>query len=206
MNGGRGSGKHWLAKMSDADENLGVGTMLAQNVNRELYPGRAAGTALALLIALAVLPGELSAQSNIIADAQPGVSGVEKVGETLTADRGSMANHVTAVRGAGSLPNNGRGTQAWSTPAGIRWQRLDAGTWTTISDTNRRSYTLQTDDLGKQVRVHFWRGGYDYVGVAYPVGSTVRAATVPSLTGMTLTSAAGTLSKTGNTGEDTDEA
>ena len=147
--------------------------------------------AAALLLALAglaALPGELSAQSNIVDNAQPGVSGVEKVGETLKADRGSMANHdLNNVPD----PNNARGARAWNKPSGIRWQRLDAGTWTDISDTNRRSYTLQTDDLGKQVRVHFWRDGYDYVGVAYPVGSTVRAATVPSLTGMALTSAAG---------------
>ena len=174
-----------------------VADRLTTGPRRVLLRGRARRLALALSIALAVLPGALLAQSNIVADAQPGVSGVEKVGQTLTADRGSMGNHITAVRGDETLPNNGRGVATWNNPGGIRWQRLDGGTWTDISGSNHLSYTLQTADLGKQIRFRLWahpagrHPRYDYVSVAYPVGSTVRASTVPSLTAMAVSSPAG---------------
>ena len=96
-----------------------VADRLTTGPRRVLLWGRARRLALALSIALAVLPGALLAQSNIVADAQPGVSGVEKVGQTLTADRGSMTNHSVIVVGMAPCQITGRAPLFGTIPLGF---------------------------------------------------------------------------------------
>ena len=107
---------------------------------------------------------------------QPGIYGVERVGSTLHPHIGNMndakPSGVLGVFKSGSF----------------KWQRSDpaAGTWTNISGATSRTYTLQEADVGRQVRLRI--NNDNHISFAYPLNGTVRAATVPYITGMAATS------------------
>ena len=107
---------------------------------------------------------------------QPGIYGVERVGSTLHPHIGNMND---------AKPS---GVQGVFTSGSFKWQRSDpaAGTWTNISGATSRTYTLQEADVGRQVRLRI--NNDNHISFAYPLNGTVRAATVPYITGMAATS------------------
>ena len=125
------------------------------------------------------------------ANAKPGIEGAAKVGETLRATLGSMTSGGDTLMGA---------QQRWR----YQWVRVDGGTETEISGATGKAYALQEADLGKQVRLRVEvryqrylnetpptldsRQNYRYASSIYPVGGTVLAAAVPSVTRMWVSS------------------
>ena len=107
---------------------------------------------------------------------QPVIYGVERVGSTLHADIGNMNDaNPSAALGAYYYGN-------------FQWQRSDpaAGTWSPISGATGRTYTLQEADVGRQVRLRI--NNDSHIRLAYPLNGTVRAATVPYIKDMAVTS------------------
>ena len=145
-------------------------------------PSRGArGRRRAMLFALAALTlaVPLTAQAQNATGA-PGITGTARVGETLTATKGTIADpdglHTTWFSNAATT---------------VQWIRVDGGSDSEISSATDRTYTLVAADEGKQVKVKVDFTDDDVndesrTSDAYPAGSTVAADTTPP----TLTSAA----------------
>ena len=144
-------------------------------------PSRGArGRRRAMLFALAALTlaVPLTAQAQNATGA-PGITGTARVGETLTATKGTIADpdglHTTWFSNAATT---------------VQWIRVDGGSDSEISSATDRTYTLVAADEGKQVKVKVDFTDDDVndesrTSDAYPAGSTVAADTTPP----TLTSA-----------------
>ncbi|MCY4416390.1 MAG: cadherin-like beta sandwich domain-containing protein [Chloroflexi bacterium] len=88
------------------------------------------------LVALAIVfAADTHAQTNTPATGKPTISGVPQVGEILTVD----TSVIDDTDGLGAFT--------------YQWFRVDGGTDTDITDATSSSYTLTSDDAGKQVRV-----------------------------------------------------
>ena len=120
----------------------------------------------------------------------PGIVGIEQVGQTLRAAVGNM-------QGCGGCDSS----LAYRNGS-FQWVRnASPGEWKNISGATGRTYTLATADAGKQVRLEIRRSGHVYRSFAYPLHSTIRAAGVPALTAVEVTSTPKRTWNTYGTGE-----
>ena len=83
----------------------------------------------------------LSLPANNAATGAPAITGTAQVGETLTANAGTIAD--TDGLPAGTFP----------TGYSFQWVRIDSGVETDIPAATSRTYVLTNDDLGKTVKV-----------------------------------------------------
>ena len=135
------------------------------------------GGGLAMLFALAApmlaVPSTAEAQN---ATGAPEITGAARVGQVLTVTEGTIAD-----------PNGLGPTWFSNATTTVQWIRVDSGTDSDISTATDRTYTLVTDDLGKQikVKVDFTDAGgsgnaESRTSAAYPSGGTVlEADTIP---------------------------
>ncbi|MCY4668208.1 MAG: hypothetical protein OXC29_09490, partial [Rhodococcus sp.] len=110
-----------------------------------------------------------SSSTNTAATGAPTISGTATVGQILTANAGNMAD-------ADGLP-----TTTFPSGYTFQWVRTDSGTDTDISGATSRTYTLQSADQGKTVKVKVSftdQGGNSetLTSATFPSSGTVEAA------------------------------
>ena len=135
------------------------------------------GGGLAMLFALAApmlaVPSTAEAQN---ATGAPEITGAARVGQVLTVTEGTIAD-----------PNGLHTGWFSNATTTVQWIRVDSGTDSDISTATDRTYTLVTDDLGKQIKVKVdftdaagAGSAESRTSAAYPSGGTVlEADTIP---------------------------
>ena len=91
------------------------------------------------LVWLLILPGQVAAQN--AATGEPGITGLARVGSTLTANKGNIADA------------DGLGDSSFPGDYTFQWIRVDGVSETNIASATSRTYSPVSADVGKTLKV-----------------------------------------------------